>query len=300
MVLLVTGPIEAQTYHFVFKNNCSGENVTVAILYRGLDNVWVSQGWWAIQPGATIRPNVDSNNSVFYFVGLGSGSHQWDGQNQENSRVVQVTQQPFTNPLDQPPRSGNIFSASMRMMQADKPEYAVMLNCPDSSGAAIPVGGATLQETVNWIASKIRDGGGVYRSYNTYITSYSFRGISACSMTIIRTVVDEAPAFENLPTNRTDTTVVIPLDGLRVKESLDGIALSKATSSITMDEHRSFQANRQTERRERDTRSQVSEFFVSFKSEDVDNQDLIPRMAKAFRHAADLCQGTTSARAEPF
>ena len=66
------------SHSIVLKNNCS-EEIDVAIHFRGLDNNWVTKGWYTIKPYSTTRTNIKTKNKIVYFHADGySGSHRFD------------------------------------------------------------------------------------------------------------------------------------------------------------------------------------------------------------------------------
>lgn len=68
----------AAKIQLVLKNN-SYEDISVAINYLAPNGRWITRGWWQVESGKTLEPNVTSENNHFYFYAEGSSGGRWDG-----------------------------------------------------------------------------------------------------------------------------------------------------------------------------------------------------------------------------
>ncbi len=65
------------------RNECS-EPLMVVVHYRALNNMWVTEGWWEVEPQRLVQTGVATGNRVVYFYAL-SDSHTWDGSDENDA-----------------------------------------------------------------------------------------------------------------------------------------------------------------------------------------------------------------------
>jgi len=75
-------------------NQCS-ESITVVIHYKALNNMWVTEGWWKVEPGKILRTDVVTRNRIVYFYAK-SDSFTWDGDDEEGTIEKTVISNKFT------------------------------------------------------------------------------------------------------------------------------------------------------------------------------------------------------------
>ncbi len=63
----------------VLRNN-SFEDISVVINYLAPNGRWITRGWWEVPSGKTLEPNLNSENSHFYFYAEGSSGGLWTGK----------------------------------------------------------------------------------------------------------------------------------------------------------------------------------------------------------------------------
>ena len=79
MVALWESTIESKAsynnnFQVTLKNDCN-EKINVAIYYKDLNEDWVTQGWWTVDPYSEVLTTAKSWNSIMYFYAYSDG---WD------------------------------------------------------------------------------------------------------------------------------------------------------------------------------------------------------------------------------
>jgi hypothetical protein len=105
-------------YHRIkLVNKCGSGAINVAIRFQSLDHVWVTQGWWTVEPhqekGASL---VYSQNGTFYFYAEG-GDNVWNGQD-SNAASIEVVENGFTH------LSGPIVGKNRRVVKAIRRDFS--------------------------------------------------------------------------------------------------------------------------------------------------------------------------------
>lgn len=86
--------------HIELRNGCSAR-IFVALAYESAGIGWRVRGWWSIDPGATIRPGVETMNRNVYFFARDTAGREWNGQQASSSRFIPVVSgQAFDGPFD--------------------------------------------------------------------------------------------------------------------------------------------------------------------------------------------------------
>jgi uncharacterized membrane protein len=79
----------------VFTNDCS-KAVNVAVHYRDLDDVWVTRGWWTVDPGETTVTDVKTRNALVYFFARNRDEDlSWNGEGEEGAARKPVSPRKF-------------------------------------------------------------------------------------------------------------------------------------------------------------------------------------------------------------
>lgn len=118
--LVLLSPLSAEAgIRVVLKNN-SYEDITVAINYRTSSGRWITRGWWRIAPGRTAEPDVNTDNTYFYFYAEGDSGGVWNGDYDSNGITRWVVSDKFNHYDDSPnrPKGRNLRQASFFMSQA--------------------------------------------------------------------------------------------------------------------------------------------------------------------------------------
>ena len=119
-VLALLPPPSAEAgIRVVLKNN-SYEHITVAVNYRTSSGRWITRGWWRIAPGKTAEPDVNTDNTYFYFYAEGDDGGVWNGDDDPDGITRWVVSDRFNHYDDSPnrPKGRNLRQASFFMSQA--------------------------------------------------------------------------------------------------------------------------------------------------------------------------------------
>ncbi|GEM_PF-1937114 len=119
LMALPSPPTADAAIRLVLKNN-SFEHITVAINYRTSSGRWITRGWWRIAPGKTTEPDVNTDNTYFYFYAEGDDGGVWNGDNDPDGITRWVVSDKFNHYDDSPnhPKGKNLRQASFFMSQA--------------------------------------------------------------------------------------------------------------------------------------------------------------------------------------
>lgn len=124
MLALIAGVLFAAdrgeaVIRLVLKNN-SYEEITVAVNYRTAGGRWITRGWWRILPGDTAEPDVNTDNSYFYFYAEGDDGGIWNGDDDPDGITRWVVSDKFNHYDDSPnrPKGRDLRQASFFMSQA--------------------------------------------------------------------------------------------------------------------------------------------------------------------------------------
>ena len=98
-------------------NKCPSGAIQVAVHYQGLDQTWVTQGWWEVGPGQERpAPLVYSQNGTFYFYAEGDGK-VWSGDD-SSGLPIDIVENPFTHIL------GPIVGRNRRVVRAIRRDFS--------------------------------------------------------------------------------------------------------------------------------------------------------------------------------
>ncbi len=120
MLLAMPPPPSAEAgIRLVLKNN-SYEAITVALNYRTSSGRWITRGWWRIAPGRTTEPDINTDNTYFYFYAEGDDGGVWNGDYDSNGITRWVVSDKFDHYDDSPnrPKGRDLRQASFFMSQA--------------------------------------------------------------------------------------------------------------------------------------------------------------------------------------
>ncbi len=93
LLTVCSGTTEAGV-DLVLKNN-SFEDISVAINYLAPNGRWITRGWWDVPSGKSIEPNINSENSHFYFYAEGDDGGRWSGEKDSEGIVRWVVDEKF-------------------------------------------------------------------------------------------------------------------------------------------------------------------------------------------------------------
>lgn len=85
------GEIDYQTVSL--RNDCD-ETIVVVVHYRALNNLWVTQGWWKVEPDELVRTGIATTNPIVYFYAK-SDSYTWNGDDKEGALPKPVVSDGF-------------------------------------------------------------------------------------------------------------------------------------------------------------------------------------------------------------
>ena len=119
VLALLPPPAAEAGIRVVLKNN-SYEHITVALNYRTSSGRWITRGWWRIAPGGTTEPDVNTDNTYFYFYAEGDDGGVWNGDYDPDGITRWVVSDKFNHYDDSPnrPKGRNLRQASFFMSQA--------------------------------------------------------------------------------------------------------------------------------------------------------------------------------------
>ncbi len=108
----------ANQYHRIrLINKCDSSTINVAIRFQSLDQTWVTQGWWTLDPHQEKpAPLVYSQNATFYFYAEGDGK-VWAGDD-PNALSIDIVENPFTHLL------GPIVGKNKRVVKAIRRDFS--------------------------------------------------------------------------------------------------------------------------------------------------------------------------------
>ncbi|HLK63481.1 MAG TPA: DUF1036 domain-containing protein [Bryobacteraceae bacterium] len=129
--MALSTPLNNQFHRIRLVNKCDNVSISVAIRFQALDNSWVTQGWWQVDPHQEKSvPLVYSKNSTFYFFAkdFNGGTREWSGD--ANDLDIDVVDNPFTH-LAEPIVGTNHrrVKAIRRIYSSGYGEHAVPFTC---------------------------------------------------------------------------------------------------------------------------------------------------------------------------
>jgi len=91
----------APTINAIELRNACGARIYIALAYESTGIGWRVRGWWSVDPGATIRPGVETMNRNIYLFARDDAGHEWNGQGAPTARTIPVVfGQAFDGPFD--------------------------------------------------------------------------------------------------------------------------------------------------------------------------------------------------------
>lgn len=124
-------PAAPATNHIELRNECNAR-IFVALAYESAGTGWRVRGWWPIDPGATIRPGVETMNRNVYFFARDTAGREWNGQGASSSRIIPVVSgQAFDGPFDAVGRNAASRRESFRHLDTGPSlgTYVIPLTC---------------------------------------------------------------------------------------------------------------------------------------------------------------------------
>ncbi len=81
-------------YRLIASNQC---NNTISMSYRVKDytGIWVTRGWFIIQPGQIRTLNMPTTNRIFYYYGKTTAGNSWGGRGQAGANHQWVRRRAF-------------------------------------------------------------------------------------------------------------------------------------------------------------------------------------------------------------
>lgn len=77
-------------------NGCSRQ-IHVAIHYvRRMDNKWITDAWWPLEPGESVTTSVTTRNRTIYFFANDSSGGEWNGKGASDANSLYIVSSKFS------------------------------------------------------------------------------------------------------------------------------------------------------------------------------------------------------------